>query len=48
MKQKERLNRIREYLIQQKKATWTDISNATKINAEALPLNGSQGSSKGP
>jgi len=31
MKQEQRLNAIRNYLIQQKKATWTEISDATKI-----------------
>jgi hypothetical protein len=36
MKQKQRLNKIRTYIIQQKKATWTEISNATRIQPKEL------------
>jgi DNA-binding MarR family transcriptional regulator len=36
MKEKERLHEIRSYLIQREKATWTEISNATRIQPKEL------------
>ena len=36
MKGKERLHEIRNYLMQQEKATWTEISNATRIQPKEL------------
>ena len=36
MKEKERLHEIRDFLIQQEKATWTEISNATRIQPKEL------------
>jgi DNA-binding MarR family transcriptional regulator len=36
MKEKERLNKIRECLVQSKRASWTDISNATRIQPKEL------------